>query len=178
MLSSFTVQHRAAPWITSLMPGQQVGSFNRWRLVRGRAAFFLFPTHLPPLPPKAALRAKMLAEELAAGEGSGELATEVVEEFISIADGQLVLEGPPQRQQQLQQLQLQPAASSSLTPTEAAAPAYVVNPKLSITRIGTRAYYKALEHLAPQVRHVYGMYDVYRMCGVQLPCMGALLAAL
>jgi hypothetical protein len=28
---------------------------------------------------------------------------------------------------------------------------YRVNPKLSITRVGTRAYYKALEDLAPQV---------------------------
>lgn len=29
---------------------------------------------------------------------------------------------------------------------------YAVNPKLSITRIGTRAYHKAIEALAPQVR--------------------------
>jgi F0F1-type ATP synthase alpha subunit len=29
---------------------------------------------------------------------------------------------------------------------------YRVNPKLSITRVGTRAYYKALELLAPQIR--------------------------
>ena len=29
---------------------------------------------------------------------------------------------------------------------------YRVNPRLSITRVGTRAYYKALELLAPQVR--------------------------
>jgi F0F1-type ATP synthase alpha subunit len=29
---------------------------------------------------------------------------------------------------------------------------YSVNPKLSITRVGSRAYYKALEQLAPQIR--------------------------
>eukprot|EP00878_Enallax_costatus_P026220 GHUV01028110.1.p1 GENE.GHUV01028110.1~~GHUV01028110.1.p1 ORF type:complete len:164 (+),score=44.34 GHUV01028110.1:846-1337(+) len=29
---------------------------------------------------------------------------------------------------------------------------FSVNPKLSITRVGSRAYYKALEHLAPQIR--------------------------
>ncbi len=29
---------------------------------------------------------------------------------------------------------------------------YVVNPKLSITRVGTRAYHPALADLAPQVR--------------------------
>lgn len=56
---------------------------------------------------QAALRAKMLAEELAAGASSWELATEVVEEFISIADGQVVLEGPKQRAQQLGQLSLE-----------------------------------------------------------------------
>ncbi|GLI64321.1 hypothetical protein VaNZ11_007548 [Volvox africanus] len=93
----------------------------------------LSPEQLAKL--EAALRAKMLAEELAAGAGSGELATEVVEEFISIADGQVVLEGSQQQQQQL------PGPV-----------AYSVNPKLSITRIGTRAFYKALEQLAPQVR--------------------------
>lgn len=29
---------------------------------------------------------------------------------------------------------------------------FSVNPKLSITRVGSRAYYKALEQLAPQIR--------------------------
>jgi hypothetical protein len=29
---------------------------------------------------------------------------------------------------------------------------YSINPKLSVTRIGSRAYYKALEQLAPQIR--------------------------
>jgi hypothetical protein len=29
---------------------------------------------------------------------------------------------------------------------------YSVNPKLSITRVGSRAYYKALEQLAPQIK--------------------------
>lgn len=33
----------------------------------------------------------------------------------------------------------------------ASAEPYRANPKLSITRVGTRAYYKALEELAPQV---------------------------
>ncbi|EFJ50639.1 F1F0 ATP synthase, subunit alpha, mitochondrial [Volvox carteri f. nagariensis] len=109
----------------------------------------LSPEQLAKL--EAALRAKMLAEELAAGAGSGELATEVVEEFISIADGQVVLEGSQQRSKQ-QQAVLSPSSASSSASSAAAPPAYSVNPKLSITRIGTRAYYKALEQLAPQVR--------------------------
>ena len=58
----------------------------------------------------------------------GEMVTEVVEEFISIADGQMVL-----------------GERSASGP-------YVVNPKLSITRVGTRAYHKALVDIAPQVR--------------------------
>lgn len=85
---------------------------------------------------QAALRAKQLAEDLANGPGPGELSTEVVEEFISIADGQVVL----QQQQQ---------AGANTQGQQAGC--YVVNPKLSITRIGTRAYYKALEGMAPQV---------------------------
>ncbi len=87
---------------------------------------------------QAALRAKQLAEELANGPGPGELSTEVVEEFISIADGQVVLQ-QQQGQAGAANTQGQPAGC------------YVVNPKLSITRIGTRAYYKALEGMAPQV---------------------------
>ncbi|KXZ53834.1 hypothetical protein GPECTOR_6g752 [Gonium pectorale] len=103
----------------------------------------LSPEQLAKL--EAALRAKQLAEELAAGGGSGELATEVVEEFISIADGQVVLDRA-QRQQQ------QAAAAPSPSPSPSPSVAYTVNPKLSITRIGTRAYHKAMEQLAPQVR--------------------------
>ncbi|GIL83718.1 hypothetical protein Vretifemale_12457 [Volvox reticuliferus] len=111
----------------------------------------LSPEQLAKL--EAALRAKMLAEELAAGAGSGELATEVVEEFISIADGQVVLEGPQQqRQQQLQGSTEASASSSPSSSSSLSGGVYTVNPKLSITRIGTRAYYKALEQLAPQVR--------------------------
>ncbi|PNW77022.1 hypothetical protein CHLRE_10g419050v5 [Chlamydomonas reinhardtii] len=92
----------------------------------------LSPEQLAKL--EAALRAKQLAEELAsAGSGGGELATEVVEEFISIADGQVVLDR---------------RSTAAASPSSS----YAVNPKLSITRIGTRAYYKALELLAPQVR--------------------------
>ncbi|KAG2429129.1 hypothetical protein HYH02_014166 [Chlamydomonas schloesseri] len=94
----------------------------------------LSPEQLAKL--EAALRAKQLAEELAsAGSGAGELATEVVEEFISIADGQVVLD-----------------RKSGQAAALEASPSYTVNPKLSITRIGTRAYYKAMEALAPQVR--------------------------
>jgi len=59
----------------------------------------------------------------------GELSTEVVEEFISIADGQLVLEG-----------------------VRAAGGSYRANPRLSVTRIGTRALPRALDALAPQIR--------------------------
>jgi F-type H+-transporting ATPase subunit alpha len=61
------------------------------------------------------------------------MGTEAVEEFISISDGQIVLEEMPQQQE----------GSSSKR--------YSVNPSLSVTRIGKRAYYKAMEVLAPQV---------------------------
>jgi hypothetical protein len=72
---------------------------------------------------------------LAAQAGPKEMNTEAVEEFISISDGQLVLE----------EMQQQEEGSSSGS-------RYRANPKLSVTRIGTRAYYKAMEVLAPQVR--------------------------
>ncbi|GAX73139.1 hypothetical protein CEUSTIGMA_g592.t1 [Chlamydomonas eustigma] len=68
-------------------------------------------------------------EALQARIADGEISTEVVEEFISIADGQVVLMDRPN-------------SSGS----------YIVNPKLSITRVGTRAYHKAMADLAPQVR--------------------------
>ena len=153
------------------------------------------PTSSPaccgPVLPQAALRAKQLAEELAsAGSGGGELATEVVEEFISIADGQVVLDrrstaaggtaggsgggaGGAGGQQAAGvgargaldfctwcrgALPVFPHLTAASRPPSmsalcAASPSssYAVNPKLSITRIGTRAYYKALELLAPQV---------------------------
>ncbi|KAI8466349.1 MAG: alpha subunit of mitochondrial F1F0 ATP synthase [Monoraphidium minutum] len=62
-----------------------------------------------------------------------ELATDAVEEFMSISDGQLVLESAA------------PAPGGG-------APLYRVNPRLSITRIGARAYPQVLEELAPQIR--------------------------
>jgi F-type H+-transporting ATPase subunit alpha len=68
-------------------------------------------------------------EALQARIAEGEITTEVVEEFISIADGQVVLMDCPN-------------SSGS----------YNVNPKLSITRVGSRAYDRAMADLAPQVR--------------------------
>ncbi|KIY91673.1 F1F0 ATP synthase, alpha subunit, partial [Monoraphidium neglectum] len=75
----------------------------------------------------------------AAVAAPGELGTEAVEEFMSISDGQLVLEAPP------------PSLSPSSPPADGPGP-YRANPKLSITRIGSRAYPKVLEELAPQIR--------------------------
>eukprot|EP00775_Hariotina_reticulata_P002752 gene2752-3047_t len=78
------------------------------------------------------------AAVLAVSTGPGELKTETVEEFISISDGQVVLE---------------PGMTSLSGDQGAVGPVpYSVNPKLSVTRIGSRAYYKALELLAPQIR--------------------------
>ena len=65
--------------------------------------------------------------------GGGEMATEVIEEFISISDGQVVLMDIDEGSK---------AQHGSC---------YQVNPRLSITRVGTRAYPKALEEIAPQV---------------------------
>ncbi|KAG1671376.1 hypothetical protein FOA52_011873 [Chlamydomonas sp. UWO 241] len=77
----------------------------------------------------AVLEAKARAEaSFDASVDVGEIATEVVEEFISISDGQVVL-GP-----------------------RSDCGSYVVNPRLSITRVGTRAYHKAMEELAAAVR--------------------------
>jgi F0F1-type ATP synthase alpha subunit len=82
----------------------------------------------------------------AASRGGHELRTEIVEEFISISDGQAVMD---------------PAvAASSSGPDEApegrapsAGPAfYALNPRLSITRIGGRAHDRALAELAAQAR--------------------------
>ena len=81
---------------------------------------------------KDALERKAKEEEASSSPSTplaqGEIATEVIEEFISISDGQLVL-------------------TESLLEG-----CYQVNPRLSITRVGTRAYPKALEEIAPQVR--------------------------
>lgn len=80
---------------------------------------------------KEALEKKAREEEATvapSAQAEGEMATEVIEEFISISDGQLVLS--------------QGRIKGS----------YEVNPRLSITRVGTRAYPKALEEIAPQVR--------------------------
>lgn len=77
---------------------------------------------------QAVLEAKLKAEMQQFEQAPGEMVTEVVEEFISIADGQVVLG------------------------ERCASGAYVINPRLSITRVGTRAYHKAMEALAPQVR--------------------------
>eukprot|EP00878_Enallax_costatus_P010679 GHUV01011155.1.p1 GENE.GHUV01011155.1~~GHUV01011155.1.p1 ORF type:complete len:682 (+),score=208.59 GHUV01011155.1:600-2645(+) len=89
----------------------------------------------------AMLEKKKAAEAavMALSVGPGEVKTETVEEFISIADGQVVLE---------------PSMNAPSTSSEAAVGPvpFSVNPKLSITRVGSRAYYKALEHLAPQIR--------------------------
>ncbi|GBF87937.1 ATP synthase subunit alpha [Raphidocelis subcapitata] len=68
-------------------------------------------------------------EKLEAAVVGPELPTEAVEEFMSISDGQLVLEAGG-----------------------AAAGRYAANPRLSITRIGSRAYPRVLEDLAPQIR--------------------------
>eukprot|EP00882_Tetradesmus_deserticola_P005439 GHRQ01005723.1.p1 GENE.GHRQ01005723.1~~GHRQ01005723.1.p1 ORF type:complete len:668 (+),score=308.35 GHRQ01005723.1:398-2401(+) len=78
------------------------------------------------------------AAVMALSVGPGELKTETVEEFISISDGQLVLEPSM-------------SAPSSIGSVQGPV-AFSVNPKLSITRIGSRAYSKALEQLAPQIR--------------------------
>lgn len=43
-------------------------------------------------------------------------------------------------------------APSSSSDTAVGPVSFSVNPKLSITRVGSRAYYKALEQLAPQIR--------------------------
>eukprot|EP00879_Flechtneria_rotunda_P031731 GHRR01034686.1.p1 GENE.GHRR01034686.1~~GHRR01034686.1.p1 ORF type:complete len:170 (+),score=67.73 GHRR01034686.1:319-828(+) len=43
------------------------------------------------------------------------------------------------------------SAPSSSTSVKGPVP-YTINPKLSVTRIGSRAYYKALELMAPQIR--------------------------
>jgi len=81
---------------------------------------------------QAALEKKLRDEQAAADAAAGpnDVTTELVEEYISIADGQLVLEGPP---------------------APLGAP-YHANPRLSITRIGSRAYPRALEALATQIR--------------------------
>lgn len=79
---------------------------------------------------QAALDARVAASGGPVGlPAEGEMKTEAVEEFISISDGQVVLEAP----------------RGDEWP-------YVVNPRLSITRVGTRAYYRAMATLAPQIR--------------------------
>ncbi|KAF5837172.1 P-loop containing nucleoside triphosphate hydrolase protein [Dunaliella salina] len=84
---------------------------------------------------KAALEKKM-AEEQATQDNQlaeGEIPTELVEEYISIADGQLVLDPP-------------------LSSPNSHSAAYRPNSRLSITRIGNRAYPKALDNLANKIR--------------------------
>lgn len=82
---------------------------------------------------EAALKRKAEEEERRRKEEEktreGELPTEAVEEFISIADGQAVL---------------QPTATEGYP--------YEVNPRLSITRIGTRAYSRAMADVATSIR--------------------------
>lgn len=90
---------------------------------------------------QAVLEARSALEAAHGGPQPGELDTETVEEFISIADGQLVLEGP--------------SGSESDSEGEASggrAAAYRANFRLSITRIGSRAFARALDSLAPQIR--------------------------
>lgn len=60
-------------------------------------------------------------------------AEQVVEEFMSIADGQTVLRAGG---------------------GEAGSGGVSVDPRLSVSRIGSRAFPPALEVLAPQIRHV------------------------
>ncbi|PRW45016.1 ATP synthase subunit alpha [Chlorella sorokiniana] len=83
---------------------------------------------------KAKLLAAIDAKERAGGAGRQpgpqELRTEVVEELMSITDGQVVLRA--QR--------------------DAATGGVAVDPQLSVSRIGSRAYHPAMEVLAPQVR--------------------------
>ncbi|GFR41699.1 hypothetical protein Agub_g2446, partial [Astrephomene gubernaculifera] len=113
---------------------------------------------------EAALRARQLADELAsAGGAGGELATEVVEEFISIADGQLVLREPQGRggsrgggsesgSGSCSEGSGGAVFSPASSPSSSLSPAYQPDPRLSLTRIGSRAYCPALGQLAPQVR--------------------------
>jgi F0F1-type ATP synthase alpha subunit len=51
------------------------------------------------------------------------------------------------------QVVLEPSMSAPSSSDSGQGPvAFSINPKLSITRIGSRAYSKALEQLAPQIR--------------------------
>jgi hypothetical protein len=49
--------------------------------------------------------------------------------------------------------------------------AYQANPKLSITRIGSRAFPRALDTLAPQIRLGLAQADDARRCGVSRLCV-------
>lgn len=90
------------------------------------------------------MRAKAALEgALDMGPAPGELPTEAVEEFISIADGQVVLQQPNSKKD---------SGSKDGSKVEVGRVKYKVNAKLSLTRIGTRAYSKVMEGLATQVR--------------------------
>lgn len=86
--------------------------------------------------------------------GPGEVTTEFVEEFISICDGQVVLEPPTATTSSSPSERSTSSSSTSSSGRDSSwgSVKYQVNPKLSITRVGSRAYYKALEQLAPQIR--------------------------
>ncbi|KAK9829697.1 hypothetical protein WJX72_007407 [[Myrmecia] bisecta] len=90
--------------------------------------------HLSP-EQKAKLEAALRTRQPAPPEiPEGCLRTEVIEEFMSIADGQAVLE--------------RVASSSAAGPSTA----FSIDPQASISRIGSRAYPAAMAQLAPHIR--------------------------
>jgi F0F1-type ATP synthase alpha subunit len=104
---------------------------------------------------KKAREAAAASEAAARAAAPHELRTEIVEEFISISDGQAVMDvaaaaaagagGAAEG--------AGPAAAPSSSSSSLLGPArYALNPRLSVTRIGARAYERALAELAPQAR--------------------------
>jgi F0F1-type ATP synthase alpha subunit len=90
---------------------------------------------------EAADAAQQPAAAAASSAASHELRTEIVEEFISISDGQAVMDPA-----------VASASASSPTTVSSSPTHYALNPRLSVTRIGARAYDRALAELAPQAR--------------------------
>ncbi len=71
---------------------------------------------------------------------------QVVEEFMSIADGQVVLQPPLHRS-------AAPSGSSGTSSPSSSVPLETnVDPRASISRIGSRAHPAALATLAPELR--------------------------
>ena len=80
---------------------------------------------------------------------AGRVAGQVVEEFMSIVDGQVVLLAPPEQDETPGAA----ASSSSSSSSSGQVPHPVtVDPQASISRIGSRAYPPALAELAVQLR--------------------------